>query len=89
MPKSVNPQVRRYGQDHFWVTIDLGIGEEVIVDPFGIPKTFPLIDYSRPEDILPYFGVLSGAPPYAQSVYEKGEALNDWGTRSFPPGFHP
>lgn len=81
-------KTRRYIHNHFWVELE-GLGEKLIIDPFGVPKKFPERSFDEEKEIIPYFGPISAAPESAKFVYQKGKPLDDWGTRDLPPGFHP
>ena len=84
-------RARRFARIHYWLDLSMGKNSSLlIVDPYGIPRS--TINMGVHEDlrsILPYFGPVDQIPEFAKPVYLKGLAMDDWGTRNLPPGFHP
>ena len=74
---------KRYIHNHFfWASALSRTSVPVILDPTGV-----LIHDTN--EIVPYFGLLSEAPESHKRVYNRMEDMDDWGTREFPPYFHP
>ncbi len=75
---------KKFGYIHFyWVSKTKK--RDFIIDPTGIPE---YNQYGK-EVIIPYFGLKDYAKDNHKKVYDKMEDLDSWGTREFPPGFHP
>ena len=73
----------RFLHGHFFWVSEMPDGRLFIIDPTGVPIEPPH------KNITPFFGLLDAADGYHRQVYANLEPLDDWGTRSFPPGFHP
>jgi hypothetical protein len=67
----VTPQ--RYLDLHSWLALQ-GLNEEprLIIDPTGVPSSLN----SLKKIIIPHFGLIKLAHPFAQQVYTKSENLN-------------
>ena len=81
------PEPRRLHHWHFFLINRALTNEEriLIVDPTGVPEEYPNLD----SKIIPYLGLLESAPASHQKVYSRHQPMDNWGTREFPPGFHP
>lgn len=82
---------KRFIHHHFFWCSDSRKGnKKLIIDPTGVPEDFNEYFKTRdPSTIKPYFGLLEYAPGMHRSVYMEMKDMDDWGTGSFPPGFHP
>lgn len=86
-PSGSHAEMKQSSHIHFWVELILQhVDQTLVVDPTGIPAQ-PIVDTQAL--VLPYFGLPQNAREFARRVYERGKPLDDWGYRSFPPGFHP
>lgn len=82
---------KRYLHSHFFWCSDSREGnKQLIIDPTGVPEDFQ--EHLQNNDdlrIKPYFGLFGKAPETHEYIYQRMEDMDDWGTRSLPPGFHP
>lgn len=86
-PNGPQVEARQTSHVHFWIELMFQhMNQALVVDPSGIPAT-PIV-YTQ-ENVLPYFGLPQNAGEFARRVYERGKSLDDWGYKSFLPGFHP
>jgi len=80
-------EAKRWLRDHyFWSCKLRRTGQDVVVDPTGVPEQQP---YRRGGVILPYFGLAESAVGTHQQTYSIMKPLDDWGVRDFPPRFRP
>ena len=83
-------EARRYIHCHFYLTTNLKRTNQLFIfDPTGVPLIPPDSRYPMRGEIIPYFGLQEHATGTHAQIYREPKPLDNWGTRPFPPNFHP